>query len=226
MPGSWVFAGGTMRADDLGPEASTLAPQFSPHQARQLLDRPPDVAPSPNQSLAYLIAAARELFEEAGVLLTNCGALHQGARHLHSVRDSLERGRPFPEVAAELGIELALDQLIYYAHWITPESIPQRYDTRFFIAMMPADQKASPSLSEMSDGRWLTAREALAARSNGEMPMHFSTASHVRRLARWATLGELLEFARTKPVLTVLPPTRKVESQTVPYLPPEIDDEW
>jgi 8-oxo-dGTP pyrophosphatase MutT (NUDIX family) len=230
MPGFWVFAGGTVRRDDLSEDALTLAPDFSPALAHAALSRPPsEPPPTPIESYALLVTAARELFEEADVLLATSNGTEErpvdpGRRAL--LRDALERGQPFSEVASDLGMQLDLDQLVYYAHWITPLAIPARFDTRFFLALLPENQEPSPSPVEMSEGRWVHADEALAAGRSHEMRMHFATLSHLRRLAPHERLRDLLEFARIKPILTVLPPTLDRDGSPQPFLPPEIDDVW
>ena len=141
-------------------------------------------------------------------------------------RLALERGRPFAELAAELGIEIELERLVYYAHWITPEAIPQRFDTRFFLAVLPSGQTVSPSPYEIAEGLWIDLPAALARAKAGELQAHFATLAHLRRLAAFAIMEELLEFARTKPVVPVMPLTRQLAGRVVPYLPPDLDDVW
>lgn len=219
----WVFPGGTVRADDLGPEAELAAEPFSPGQAHAALSRAPGKPPATaRESLGCFIAAARELFEEAGVLL---GAA-PGQADVAGLRRAVEQGRPFHEVVAELGARLALDRLIYYAHWITPEAAPQRFDTRFFIAALPEGQTPTPSPFEMAEGIWITARAALERSSAGELPLHFATVNHLRRLAPRSRMDELLETARTKPVVPVMPHTREENGRIVPFLPPDLDGVW
>lgn len=150
----WVFPGGTLRKDDLDATAAEICPALSADLAHQRLTRPPDLpAESPQTSLGYHVAAGRELFEESGVLLGPDQKLDRA--NLARVRVDLEQGHALAAAAAKLKITVALDQLIYYAHWITPEAVPQRFDTRFFVATVPPDQEASPSAYEMTDGVWI-----------------------------------------------------------------------
>lgn len=219
----WVFPGGTVRADDLGPEAERAAEPFSLRQAHAALSREPGVpAATPRESLGCFVAAARELFEEAGVLL---GAFSDHEEH-PELRRAVEQGRPFAEAVAELGARLALDRLIYYAHWTTPEAAPQRFDARFFITLLPEGQTATPSPFEMAEGIWITAAAALERSGAGELPLHFATLNHLRRLARCSRLDDLLEAARTKPVVPVMPHTREENGRIVPFLPPDLDGVW
>lgn len=238
----WVFPGGTLRAEDRGmhDQPALIGSEFSADAAHSALSRPPGgPAATPKESMAYFVAAARELFEEAGILLFRrpgndhplvqtalnlvLGDLAVGITHLR--RDIEERGG-FGALLAKLGLRLALEDLVYYAHWITPEALPQRFDTRFFLAMIPAGQEASPSSFEMAEGAWLAADDALARSKEGTLPLHFATLSHLRRLAPYPGLEELLDFARTKPVTPVMPSTSERAGRIVPTLPPELEGVW
>ncbi len=222
----WVFPGGTLRADDLGPEAERLFGPRSAELARALLSRdtgaPP---PAPVESLAYFAAAARELFEEAGVL-PGAGAAWPTSEELAELRTAVERGRAFHEVATELGASLSLDHFVYYAHWTTPEALPQRFDTRFFLARMPDDEEATPSPYEMAEGVWIGVGAALERAKARELPLHFATVNHLRRLAPFNDVDELFAFARHKPVVPVMPNTRETNGRVVPFLPSELEGVW
>ncbi|MFX8786186.1 NUDIX hydrolase, partial [Acinetobacter baumannii] len=78
-------------------------------------------------------------------------------------RKLLDRGditmRAF--LAAE-GLELALDRLVPFAHWVTPNVMPKRFDTHFFAAAAPADQIARHDGSESVDSLWINPAKALA----------------------------------------------------------------
>lgn len=238
----WVFPGGTLRDDDrrsVG-EAKIIGPDFSAEVAHAALSRAPGrPAATPADSLAYFVAAARELFEEAGVLLFR----HPGLDHplvqtalnfvfsdlaegMVLLRRGVEERGGFGALLTKLGLRLSLGDLIYYAHWITPEALPQRFDTRFFLAMLPPGQEASPSAFEMAEGTWLAADEALARSKEGALSLHFATMSHLRRLAPYADLAELLDFARTKPVTTVMPTVSERAGGMAPRLPAELEGVW
>src|SRR5437879_11456689 len=89
-------------------------------------------------------------------------------------------------------LTLATDALVYFAHWITPEIQPLRFDTRFFAALMPEGQEAVADEREITEVRWLAprsdgverARSALAAQSDGEEPGALRRRAHSRRRAR------------------------------------------
>ncbi|GAB4525125.1 MAG: hypothetical protein Tsb0020_43190 [Haliangiales bacterium] len=117
------------------------------------------------------LTAARELFEEAGVLLAPRHAhdkLGASAPALAEWRQRLNANTArFDEVAAGVGVgdsaaSLELDQLSYFAHWITPSVEPKRFSAEFFLARLPPGQSASPDHAEMVDEAWVTPAEALA----------------------------------------------------------------
>jgi 8-oxo-dGTP pyrophosphatase MutT (NUDIX family) len=125
--------------------------------------------------LAYFSAAARELFEESGVLLA-------------AVR---RRG----SFVADNDVQLHCGALHYFSFWITPEALPKRFSTRFFLAAMPDDQEAAHCGGELTDSCWLSADEALAAHRDGAIMLHFPTIKTLQALAGRRTLDELLEWA-------------------------------
>jgi len=124
---------------------------------------------TPEESFAYWIAAVRELFEEAGVLLayTREGSLfklrNQDNRDkFFRYRHLLQKGEmTLCEMIGEEKLLLALDQLHYYAYWITPKARSERFDTRFFFARCPMGQEASHDQKETTVGNWITPRKAL-----------------------------------------------------------------
>jgi hypothetical protein len=130
------------------------------------------------------------------------------------------------EVLDSLGVSMELRSLTYYGHWITPEAVPHRFDTRFFLAVLPPGQEASPSAFEMADGMWISPADAMERSRRGDLPLHFATWNHLRRLAPCASLAAVVDFARTKPVVPVMPETRDQDGRVAPYLPPELQGAW
>jgi 8-oxo-dGTP pyrophosphatase MutT (NUDIX family) len=233
---SWVFPGGTVRADDSAPELIDRSPAWTPADARAALARSEGGAPGdPLECFGYFVAAARELFEEAGILMARPSDSTQLARfegdeqekaQLSQLRLATEQGAPFMQVLDELGLVLALDRMVHYAHWVTPPTVPARFDTRFFVAVLPEGQIASPSPFEMEEGEWVEPQAALETGASGQRSIHFATAAQLRRLGAHASVEDLLAFARTKPIRVVTPPTREVNGRLVPFLPPDMDSSW
>jgi 8-oxo-dGTP pyrophosphatase MutT (NUDIX family) len=112
------------------------------------------------------------------------------------------------ETAEEAGVVIDdVRSLVYFSNWITPAGLERRYDTRFFLARMPAGQLAQADEQETHDGLWISPRAAIFAFSEGRLPMIYVTLKHLERLALFRDLEELFTFARTKPILTVTPMT-------------------
>ena len=204
-PGMFVFPGGGLEAEDMGPDAARLA---SGMNAGQALQRIPD-AGTAAQALGLYVAAARETFEECGILLAR-DAEGQPARLPDS---KIAEGRKLCEsntagflfwVARE-GLTVAAEELIYFAHWITPKAVPKRFDTRFFLAEAPAGAPVQADLAEIVGHRWATPEEAISAHAAGKMPMIEPTLHNVTLLRDFASPAEAKAALAQREVRTVMP---------------------
>jgi 8-oxo-dGTP pyrophosphatase MutT (NUDIX family) len=163
-------------------------------------------------TLNFRIAAIRETFEESGILLarprgsTDLIAASRAAAIEAAHRAALCEGKAsFADVLAEHELVLALDLLIPYAHWITPEKVPKRFDTWFFLAAAPPEQVGTHDGKESTDSIWLSPREALAGGDSGRFTLPFPTTRNLIKLAKQPSVAAALEDARGKPVVTVMP---------------------
>ena len=209
---AFVFPGGTLQGDDKlaggEPPCSGLT-RTEAH--RRLTDRGGDPPPDSAESLGLHVAAVRELFEEAGILLARPVDGGVGARLSPETCEVLARLRPdiqqgsrgLADVVAELGLELAPEELIYFSHWVTPESSPRRFDTRFFTIEDRPGQTASHCGVETVDGVWITPAEALRRFEAEEITLVSVTADHLRVLSAYRSTADLLEYARSKPIRSV-----------------------
>jgi 8-oxo-dGTP pyrophosphatase MutT (NUDIX family) len=109
------------------------------------------------------------------------------------------------ETAEETGVVLTEADLRPWAHWITPEIEPRRYDTRFFVAAMPADQGASDISGETDRAQWRTPRHALADERSGRIRMLPPTMSILMELADLLTVAEVINRATDRQIEPVLP---------------------
>lgn len=143
--------------------------------------------------LDYYIAAIRELFEETGVLLANVSAVDE---NLRSVRDGLNDGSvDWGDFVKQNELQLCCDELHYVSHWVTPEQLPKRYSTRFFVAALPAGQSAMHCGGELTESCWSTASETLAAGRRGDAKLHFPTTKTLESVARHQSMDALLDWA-------------------------------
>jgi 8-oxo-dGTP pyrophosphatase MutT (NUDIX family) len=209
---AFVFPGGAVQDDDYVPGGIPPFTGLSSEEAhRRLIARGSDAPASPAQSLALHVAAVRELFEEAGILLarhaydeTGAGLLAETCDTLAGLRPGMQRGEvSLTSVASDLGLELMPEDLVYFSHWITPPRSPRRFDTRFFVVEDRPGQTASHCGVETVDGVWITPGEAIRRFEDGEITLVSVTADHLRVLDQFQTTAELMAFARSKPIRTV-----------------------
>ena len=162
---------------------------------------------------ALQVAAIREAFEECGVLLARergANALigAERCRQLQHYRPRLDRGElRIGPVLREENLELACEQLVPFAHWITPVIMPKRFDTRFYLARMPAEQAelATHDGREAVDSIWIRPVDALVRAAKGELAIIKPTLLNLSRLAFTTTVESTIAAAWAQPVVTVLP---------------------
>ena len=137
MGGAHVFPGGRIDASDYIDHVETTIDGMTEAAARM-----PDVPPE--AAVAHHVAALRELFEEAGVLLARPLTATSVERLAAYRRDLLAGKIEFGEIIRAEHLRLALDELAYFAHWVTPEIETRRFDTRFFIARARLNRRETP----------------------------------------------------------------------------------
>jgi 8-oxo-dGTP pyrophosphatase MutT (NUDIX family) len=210
--GAYVFPGGKVDDEDRTPAAEEACASRSDAEASAMLG-------VGSGGLAFWVAALRECFEEAGVLLAYQGDGSLGAdtmvdahdrrtRHgLAALRVALNAGEVrFLDACRGEGLRLATDRVHYFSHWITPEPAPKRYDTRFFVAALPPGQIPIHDDHETVDTVWVRPDDALARARAGEFDLIFPTMKNLEAISRFATSGDLLAAAAAvERVPTVLP---------------------
>ncbi len=158
FPDIYVFPGGKVDESDWAPE---ICAGLTDTEASANMNLE-------TGALRYWVAVARECFEECGVLLVrNRDSLSRpldklGAENALIKRSKLLEGETsFRAICEEESWLIDCESLAYFSHWITPESAPKRFDTRFFIAAMPKLQKTSAHEKEISDAQWIRPTLAL-----------------------------------------------------------------
>jgi 8-oxo-dGTP pyrophosphatase MutT (NUDIX family) len=120
------------------------------------------------------------------------------------------------ELHEEAGVRVAPEALVWTARWITPEGVPKRFDTWFFLAELPSGQEPRPDQVEGVELRWVAPEAALDANRRGELAMVFPTMKNLEALLAWKTIPELLSARRgasietTRPVIVVEGGQKKV----------------
>jgi 8-oxo-dGTP pyrophosphatase MutT (NUDIX family) len=205
--GAYVFPGGAVDPDDGGPALESMCLGRTDADASHQLG-------IESGGLAYWVAAVRECFEEAGVLLAvdadgavvslaDEGDAERFAQWRHKVNND---GTSLVEVCAAEGLRLCMGDIYYFAHWITPEGPPRRYDTRFFVVAAPPDQRPAHDDRETIATIWVNPSAALEQQKRGELEMIFPTIKNLEAISRFDSAGELLAAAAAiDEVVTVLP---------------------
>ncbi|MFE9954773.1 NUDIX hydrolase [Micromonospora sp. NPDC005299] len=187
--GMYAFPGGGVDRSDSQAHLDWAGPTPAGWGERLRLD--------PAAAQAVVCAAAREVFEEAGVLLAG----PDGATVVGDVsgdgweaarQDLVARRTGFADLLAGKGLTLRSDLLLPWSRWITPEFEPRRFDTYFFVALLPEGQRTRDVSGEADHTLWLRPADALARAEAGELTMLPPT---LVTLAEVAAAGPLAEVA-------------------------------
>ena len=135
--------------------------------------------------------------------------------------DDAHRAAAVRELAEEAGVVLDAGDLVLYSRWITPEAVPIRFDTWFYLALAPAHSPPKPDGEETVDAGWFAPREALDRHAADEMALVFPTIKHLESLLGFANAEEALTAARGRSVNAVLPRVLEIEGERRVVLPGE-----
>lgn len=225
MPDIYVFPGGSASVADKELEASaTLC--LSPETA----EADPEGRTSPGSGVR--VAAIRELFEEGNVLLAYqqqrlLAVGEQDVPRFAEYRRQLNtRSMTLADIVRAESLVLACERLAYFAHWITPEQLPRRFDTHFFLAAAPTEQEALYDQLETSEGLWISPSEALKRFEQGTFPIAFPTFHQLRDLTPFASVEEALRASQARYVPTHEPHWLEKEGGPFVFLPEEPDFLW
>jgi 8-oxo-dGTP pyrophosphatase MutT (NUDIX family) len=204
MAGAYVFPGGQLSLDDGAGDIAALSDGVA-----SVRNRMHDVLD--DEARAFHVAAARELYEEGGILLArNRDGRPVGERAgemaaLDREREAMAGGRRLADILATERWRLALDWLVLFAHWVTPDIEPRRFDAYFFLAVEPEAQDASHCGRETTIGAWMRPGEALTRCRHGEIALPPPTWTTLRQLETFATVEAAMAWARTCPVPRIQP---------------------
>jgi 8-oxo-dGTP pyrophosphatase MutT (NUDIX family) len=202
MGGAHVFPGGRVDAADFVTADDTWC-DGTKEAAARLADL------KPRDGIACHVAAARELFEEAGVLLAVAGdgryvslaGPASRARFRQYRRDVYDGSRSFRDVVTGENLRLALGALIPFAHWVTPPVDVRRFDTRFFVARVPPEQTPAHDNTEATDSIWITAADAVARCRRDEIVLPPPTWTTLREIERFESVDDILAWTRTRRIV-------------------------
>ncbi|HEX9820738.1 MAG TPA: hypothetical protein VGD07_14140 [Methylomirabilota bacterium] len=203
--GDFVFPGGKIEADDIPDDAAAWCRGLDVKEAARRLS----LEHAPRTALGFWIGAIRETFEEAGLLLAAGPDGREVAptapRFAEYRRACQADNRAFWTMVRAERLQLATDRVVYFAHWITPEEQPLRFDTRFFAAPAPAGQEPTGDDHEMTDLKWLAPQEAVEAQRRGEITLRNPTVKNLMLFDGAASTAHALERVRDREVRAIRP---------------------
>ncbi len=173
----------------------------------------------------FRVAALRELFEEAGALIARRSGSSQAVTsadlpRFAAYRDALnQKTLTLRGVAETEGLTLETDALLHWAHWITPEAWPKRFDTHFFLVEAPNGQEPAHDALEVTQSAWISPEDALAGYERGEFPIVFATIHQLRDLTGLSSLAEARARFTGRAPRTIMPRVVKRDGADVILLP-------
>jgi 8-oxo-dGTP pyrophosphatase MutT (NUDIX family) len=193
--GALVFPGGKVDAGDADAAWAELVPEGVSPAAR-----------------ALYVAAAREAFEEAGLMLGR----RRGGEGLLSANEThrlveryrkrlIEGATTFIALMRSEELTLATELMIPFAHWITPEGLPKRFDTHFLLVAAPVGQLGAHDGSESVEGLWIRPQQALLEAQARTRTLVFATQLNLKKLTGHATVADAVAATRLSPIVTVMP---------------------
>ena len=207
--GALVFPGGKTHAGDQEPAWADHVLRWDGFDAEQR---------------GLRIAAIREVFEEAGILLAvrRNGEPIGGEACPMAVRQAVDAGTThFLDVVRDLEARLDLGALTTFARWITPAIVPKRFDTWFYVVKAPDDQLAACDGRETVDAEWIAPAEALRLAAAGERKVIFPTRMNLKLLAEAEGAADAVARAAGRTLVTVQPQVQDRRHGRVLVLPPD-----
>jgi len=223
VPGYYVYPGGILDVEDFHTIIDDYIEGIDREQAADIMH---DMS-QPEKAIGAWVAGIRETFEEVGILL----AQHRDGSPL-IIRSAEERSRffdyrlalnrgeiKFHQLLARENLILSLQSLYYFSHWITPESLPLRYDVRFFVAEIPRGQSVVHDGIELTGHRWLKPVQALADYEEGKMGMVLPQLMTLRDVSRFRTIDEVIAAARQRKITATLTKIVRMDGNDVEVMP-------
>jgi 8-oxo-dGTP pyrophosphatase MutT (NUDIX family) len=200
MGGFYVFPGGTVVENDYSLKVLERCRGLSADQARQVLGN----RHSPEVALGHWVAVVRELYEEVGILL--CAAdsggpidlrVEETKARLELKRQAIVREElSFGEFLESEKLHCDLSRMVYFFHRVTPDFYPMRFDTRFYLAMLPLHQVALQRSEEVTESLWISPEEALSRGYRDDFPILPPTTTVLADLAQLQTWDRLRSVYR------------------------------
>ena len=158
---------------------------------------------------AFKMAAVRELYEETGILHAVKGGPYKNGNSYNSVRRPLDKRRvkhqPFHSIFRRFDIKLDLKSLTFYAHWVTPETLPYRFNTHFFIAKAKGNPDVQADGVEAMKALWVKPQEILERHEDNDEILMLPTKLILMKLARARNSRTAVQMAKQTAVKPIQP---------------------
>jgi glyoxylase-like metal-dependent hydrolase (beta-lactamase superfamily II)/8-oxo-dGTP pyrophosphatase MutT (NUDIX family) len=179
LGGAYVFPGGALDTADTDPRVTSRVLNL----------------PGGEPAIEYWIAAVRECFEEAGILLA-CDANGQLIPAQRAAALAHYRSKPFMELLETENLHIPAGELAYIGHWVTAPKRSRRFNARFFAALAPEGQQGSHDAGETVHDIWITPREALERGARGEIELVYATQHTLNELKGFGSAAEAMRHVR------------------------------
>jgi 8-oxo-dGTP pyrophosphatase MutT (NUDIX family) len=195
LGGFYVFPGGTVHAADYSKTTLERCRGITGEAAQKILAGKHE----PDAALGHWVAVVRELFEEVGILVCVDEKGEAVDVSAPAISERIERARQaivrseldFGEFLHAENLFCDLARTVYFDHWLTPDVYSMRFDTRFYIAALPPNQRPLERSEEVTHSLWIQPEEALARMDRRNFPILPPTTTVLQRLARLPTWRRL-----------------------------------
>jgi 8-oxo-dGTP pyrophosphatase MutT (NUDIX family) len=191
LGGYYVFPGGTVHRDDYSPQTLARCLALTGLDARRVLNSNHE----PEEALGHWVAVVRELFEEVGILLCvteSGGEIDPGSeatkQRLELKRQAIVKKKlDFASFLTSENLYCDLSRAVYFDHWVTPAIYSMRFDTRFYLAALPAHQTPLPFSEEVTHSLWITPSEAMSRMNRRDFPILPPTTTVLQEFSRFSS---------------------------------------
>ncbi|MSP40217.1 MAG: hypothetical protein EXR70_17145 [Deltaproteobacteria bacterium] len=195
LGGFYVFPGGTVHRDDFSANTLGRCRALTGDDARKILGSRHE----PDEALGHWVAVVRELFEEVGILLCVNEAGDEIDFSAAATKERIEQQRQaivkkqldFGKFLESEDLFCDLSRAVYFDHWVTPEIYSMRFDTRFYVAVLPPSQIPLARSEEVTHSLWIKPLDALSRIDRHDFPILPPTTTvlhELGRLSSWQAL--------------------------------------
>ena len=186
--GMYVFPGGRI-------DASDSDPAIAPYIAEPRDNQHAQIAALGEDWLGAYVAAIRETFEEAGILMAkhaNGSWVTLPPKTIAKTRQSLHQGElSMADLCRAYDARLTINELNFYNRWTTPPGRPRRFDTRFFVGEAPPMAEGVEDGEETTDAVWITPIKALEEHRAGRFDLMSVTVKQLSAIIEYKDLKAL-----------------------------------